>query len=107
MNNCCLKTKEPTFINITFPGSYPYTVVAPDEAIIVNTSQIQTINLILSPKKGMHFLIKDGTGSAGSNPITIQGNSNNIDGNPQYIMATNFGFVKFLFNGTQWNIINQ
>lgn len=93
-------------IAVTNPGAYPYQVLSTDNAIIVNTTTARTITAPAAPATGFTFIIKDGTGNAGTNAITIQGNGHNIDGQTSFTIQTNSGFASFLYNGTQWNQIN-
>jgi hypothetical protein len=90
---------------IRVPGAYPYTIIPQDRLIVVDSSSARTINLTLSPSLGERHTVKDNTGSAGSNTITVQGNSNTIDGSASYPINVNYGSADFVYNGTQWNVI--
>ena len=92
-------------IKVTAPGAYPYTVLATDEVVIVDTTSARTINLPASPVTGQKHNIKDNTGSAGANHITISPAAGNIDGAGSLTISTNFGFTNLVYNGTQWNVI--
>lgn len=87
------------------PGAYPYTTLNTDFYVIVDTSSARTINLLASPETGRSYLIKDNTGSAATNNITIVPNAGNIDGAANYKITTNFGAVWIIYNGTQWNVV--
>jgi len=91
-------------VKVTAPGAYPYTVVAQDYFVIVDTSSARTINLPASPVTGQQHSIKDNVGSAASNTLTIQGNGHNIDGAASKTIVSNFGSLSFIYNGTQWNV---
>lgn len=97
----------PALVAVTFPQSYPYTIQSTDYAIIVDTSEARTINLPASPQTGVRYFIKDGSGESNSNPITVFGNGNTIDDEPEYIISFTWGFVGVLFNGLQWNVSNN
>lgn len=90
---------------ITTPGAYPYTVLKSDYVIPVDTSTARTINLPAVPVNTPVYIIKDNTGTAATNNITVSGNGNNIDGVASKIINTNYGFLRFVWNGGQWNII--
>lgn len=92
---------------ITFPVSYPYTILPTDYAIIVDASSSRTINLPASVSSGTRYFIKDGTGQSNSNPITVNGNGHTIDGMADYVISFTYGFVSVLFNGSQWNVSNN
>ncbi len=53
---------------------------------------------------GEAFIVKDGKGDAGTNNITITPAAGNIDGNPTYVINTNYGSVGFFGDGTNWLI---
>ncbi len=100
----------PSFANVVFPDSYPYVISSSlnnNSFIVVNTNSEATILLPTNPFQGQSFRIKDGNGLSSSNPITIDGNGNNIDDQNIYIIAFSWGFVGVLFNGLQWNVSNN
>lgn len=49
--------------------------------------------------------IKDGTGQAKQNPITIYGNGKYIDGNETLRIRSNYTCITVLYANSQWNII--
>lgn len=62
--------------------------------------------LPLSPSLGQEAVVKDGTGSAAAQPITVQtSDSTTIDGAATMVISANYGYMRFRFNGTQWNRI--
>lgn len=82
----------------------PYDVLATDMNLLVDTTATRTINLPPNPSLGDAYRIKDSTGTAGANNITIEGNGHNIEGSSSNSISTNFGRVAVVFNGTQWVI---
>lgn len=88
----------------TAVATSPYDVLATDMNLLVDTTSARTINLPASPALGDAYRIKDSTGTAGANNITIQGNGKNIEGSPSNTISTNFGKVAVVYNGTQWVI---
>jgi hypothetical protein len=89
-------------VKITSPGAYPYTTLSSDYVIIVDTTSARTINLIASPTTGQTYRIKDNTGNAASNNITIIPASGNIDGSGSYVISANWGSVDVSYNGSFW-----
>jgi len=89
-------------VNITTPGAYPYTTLASDYVILVDSSAARTITPLASPLTGQTYRIKDNVGSAGANNITITPSGKNIDGVASYVIANNYGSVDICYNGTQW-----
>jgi hypothetical protein len=91
-------------IKVVVPGSFPYTANAGDGLIVCNISGASTVNLEASPMLGSSHIIKDNSGTAATNNITITPNSGNIDGGSSYVINANYGAVEVIYNGTQWNI---
>lgn len=90
---------------VTTPGAYPYTALKTDYVILVDTSTTRTINLIATKDNNPVYIIKDNTGSAFTNNITVSGNGSNIDGAASVAMNINYQSLTVVWNGTQWNII--
>ncbi len=90
---------------ITTPGAYPYTTLITDHVVLVNSSSARTINLIASPTNTPVVIIKDSTGGALINNITISGNGKTIDGSASTSIAANYASRTLVYNGTEWNII--
>lgn len=61
-----------------------------------------TINLPASPNSGDRFTIKDSTGSAAAEPVTVSGNGNDIDGSGAFVLANDYGSVSVYFDGSSW-----
>lgn len=97
----------PVLASVTHPDQYPYNISASDAYIIVNSSTDTTINLPSIPQTGMRFVVKDGSGNSGSNPIVVDGNGNTVDSQESYIISNNYDFVGVLFDGFEWKVINQ
>lgn len=92
-------------VKTTIPGAYPYTTLLTDGAIFVNSSGgAHTINLIATPETGTTFRIKDASGNAGINNITVTPASGNIDGAASFVMTSNYESIDIIYSGTQWNI---
>lgn len=84
----------------------PYTVAANVSIVAVNTSGgAVTVNLPASVKLYRCILIKDVTGNAGANNITISGNGNNIDGAGSITLNVNYQSRFIQGTGSDWNIL--
>jgi hypothetical protein len=97
----------PQVIKLTVPGAYPYNVLTTDYAVEVDTSSARTIRLPNAPTTGQVFVIKDITGSAGSNNISLTtvGGVVTIDGATTKTMNVNYASVTVFFSGTAYFII--
>lgn len=94
--------------DIQEPTSYPYTAQSTDYIILVDTTAARTIRL---PKMTKGFLVgvKDATGGAGGNNITINPDGAEvINGAPTHAIAAAYGHVLILgtgIAGNEWLII--
>jgi len=93
-------------INVSNVGTTPFTIPDGYFVVMVNTSvSAMSINLPSNPILGDLYQIKDSTGSASTNNITISGNSHNIDGSPNYTINANYASVLLVYGGTQWGVL--
>lgn len=85
----------------------PYVVLTTDEFLGVDCSGAPiTIQLPNAPSTGRVFYIKDRTGSANTNNITVTtvGGAVNIDGSTSYTMNTQYASINVLFDGSTYQI---
>jgi hypothetical protein len=66
--------------------------------VLVDHSAPITVTLPASPNNGRVFTIKDVSGAALTNNITIAGNGNNIDGSSSASINTNYGSLKLIYS---------
>lgn len=90
-------------LKILAPGAYPYTVLAQDSYIPVDTSAARTILLPSAPATGQNHEIKDNVGTAHLFNITVDGNGKNIDDDTTDTIETPLGSRKYTYNGTKWD----
>lgn len=89
----------------TSVSSGPYNILASDFNILVNTGTAITVNLPAGPATGDTYRIKDSTGTASTNNITISGNGNNIEGVSSKTINVNYDKLMVLFNSVEWIIL--
>lgn len=95
----------PSYVNVTGPATY--VVTATDYFISCNsTGGVITIELPDSPTQYDRFVIKDRTGTALSNNITVTtvGGLVLIDGSTSYVFDEPYESIEVLFNGTSYEI---
>jgi hypothetical protein len=93
-----------TYTNV---NTTPYVVLATDEYLGVDSSGGPiTVQLPNAPAVGRVFIVKDRTGSAFANNITITtvGGAVLIDGSPSFVMNTAYESAEVLFDGTTYQI---
>ena len=88
------------------PGAYPYAPTSTDYFISVDTSVARTINLPNAPTTGKSYVIKDRTGNAAVNNISVTtvGGAVLIDGLATQTMLDNYESMEVIFNGTSYEI---
>lgn len=94
-------------LTYTAVNTSPYTVLAGDQFIGVDCSGgAITIRLPNAPTTGRYITIKDSTGSASANTITVTtvGGVVTIDGATSYLMTADYESVSVLFNGSSYEI---
>jgi hypothetical protein len=87
------------------PGAYPYTIQSADigTVIMVDTSTAKTL-VLPTPAAGFVITIKDKTGSAATNPITLQrAGGEKIEGLAVDVeLRTGWGSWNYFSDGTDW-----
>jgi len=94
------------YVNVNISNS-PYTVTPTDEYISCDPSGgVLSILLPNAPTTFREFTIKDRTGFASSNHISVTtvGGPVTIDGETTYTIAGNHGAINLLFNGTSYEV---
>lgn len=95
----------PSYVNVTGPATYA--VTATDYFISCDsTLGVITIELPDSPTQYDRFVVKDRTGTALSNNITVTtvGGLVLIDGSTSYVFDEPYESIEVLFNGTSYEI---
>jgi hypothetical protein len=85
----------------------PYTVLATDNYIAVDCSAgVVTLNFPNAPTTNRIWVVKDKTGSAATNNISITtpGGTVTIDGSTTYKLVANYTAISLLFDGTNYEI---
>ncbi len=100
-------TAASTAYAYTNVASSPYVVLTTDEYISVNSSGgAIVVQLPNAATLGQAFIVKDRTGSAATNSITITtvGGAVTIDGATTFVMNTNYQAVQIMGNGTSYEL---
>lgn len=91
---------------ITAVSSSPYVVLSTDYFLSVDTGVARTIQLPNAPSTGRMFVVKDASGTAAANNITVTtvGGVVLIDGAASYAINQNYGAIQLIFNGTAYEV---
>lgn len=95
-------------MNRTAVTTSPYTVLLSDHLLGVDTSGARTLNLpaVADAGAGKEYIIKDETGTAGANNITIDGSgAETIDGAATLVINTNYGKARIYCTGSAWRTL--
>ncbi len=106
-NTITISATGTTNLTYTAVSTTPYVVLTTDEYIAVDSSGgTRTIQLPNTATSGRVYIIKDKTGSAATNNITVTtvGGAVNIDGATTLVMNTAYEAVSIMGNGTTYEI---
>lgn len=99
-------TADPSF------GFYRQAVTSPAATLLSNSTyvgmNVASAATLTLPQgvTGRQVIIKDESGLAASNPITVAGDSGvTIDGQPSWLMNLNYGSLHLIYGATQWHIV--
>lgn len=73
-----------------------------NQTICVNAGSPNVQTLPVSPIPWEQHIISDCSGNASTNPITVSGNGNNIDGAASYTLGSNYQSISVQWTGTIW-----
>lgn len=83
-----------------------YTALNSDYVIgITSTASARTVTLPKASKikQGQMVIVKDESGAAGTNNITVDGDgSETIDGSATKVISSNYGVLRIYSNGSNW-----
>lgn len=82
-------------------------MTAGDEVLVVKKTVggATAVTLPASPATGRIVTIVDGKGDANTNNITVSPASGTINGAATKVINSSYGVLKFLYNGTEWNLL--
>ncbi len=93
--------------NYTSVTTTPYVVASTDYYLGVTTTVLAiTIQLPNAPATGRSYIIKDSTGLAATNNVTVTtvGGAVTIDGATTFVMNTAYQSVEVIFNGVSYEV---
>lgn len=103
VNNTIVSPILPVVIATTSP----FLALSTDLFIGVNNISLVPFSVVLpaNPQTGKVYIIKDVSGTAFTDPITITAVGHNIDGSASAIIDTNYGSITLVFDGVEWSIV--
>lgn len=94
----------PGLVPVTIVTTTPFTPALTDYLLDVNVAAPSSVVLPVSPV-GTVFIVKDISGNASINNITVTGTGVLIDGAASALINTDYGSITLVYNGTEWNIV--
>jgi hypothetical protein len=95
-------------LNTTIVTTTPYTIAGTDEVVLVNVANAAAVTLpaVTVSDTGLAFYIKDISGDATVNPITISAPGNVlVDGTAFALLNRGYSHIQVIYDGTNWEII--
>ena len=96
---------SPGLVPVTTVTTTPFNVLLGDYLLAVNVPSASSIVLPVGAPIGTTFIVKDTSGLAFTNPITISAPTSTIDGAATYVLNTNYGSVTIVRTSTEWSIV--
>ena len=96
---------SPGLVPVTNVTTTPFNVVLGDYFLAVNVAGPASVVLPAAAPIGTVFVVKDTSGLAATNNITITATGSTIDGAANFVLATNYGSVTFVRTSTEWSVI--
>jgi hypothetical protein len=106
-NSITIATTGALDLNYTAVTTTPYVVLGTDDFLGVDSSSLAiTVELPNAPAVGRVFVIKDSSGNAATNNITVTtvGGAVLLDGATSYVITTDYQSIQVMFNGTFYEI---
>tara|TARA_Y100000114_G_C11734262_1_gene315286 strand:- start:644 stop:1147 length:504 start_codon:yes stop_codon:yes gene_type:complete len=92
-------------------SSYPHAVSDTDYIILATGtgSPVRKVTLpATSGRQGRIIIVKDASGNASTNGLEVDGNgSETIDGTPDKLINSDYGFLVLVCGASQWHVIGQ
>ena len=96
---------NPSPVTVTDVTTPTYTALATDYFLCVDTATTPVTITLPTGILGTVYIVKDCSGDADTNNITIQGTGGQlVDGSTATINSP-YGSISLIFNGTEWSIV--
>lgn len=96
---------NPSPVSVTYVTTTTYNILSTDYFLCVDTETFPVTLTLPIGKLGTVYIIKDCTGDAATNPITIQGSDGQqVDGSSASVDSP-YGSITVIFNGMHWSIV--
>jgi len=95
----------PGLIPVTNITTTPFNVLLGDYFLAVNVAAASSIVLPIGAPIGTVFIVKDVSGDASTNNITITAPGDTIDGAASYVINIDYASVTLVQTATEWSVV--
>lgn len=96
---------NPSPVTVTLVTTPTYNALGTDYFLCVDTTTTPVTITLPTGILGTVYMVKDCSGDANINNITIQGTGGQlVDGSGSATINSPYGNLQFIFNGTEWSI---
>lgn len=95
----------PGLIPVTNVTTTPFNVLLGDYLLAVNLAAPSSIVLPIGAPIGTVFIVKDTSGDASTNNITITAPGSTIDGAATYVINIDYASVTLVQTSTEWSVV--
>lgn len=95
----------PGLVPVTNVTTTPFNVLLGDYFLAVNVASPSSIVLPIGAPIGTVFIVKDTSGLAATNNITISAPTSTIDGVATYVININYASVTLVRTSTEWSVV--
>ena len=95
----------PGLVPVTNVTTTPFQVLLGDYLLAVNVTSASSIVLPIGAPIGTVFIVKDISGLAATNNITISAPTSTIDGVATYVININYASVTLVRTSTEWSVV--
>ncbi len=103
--NVVTRAGNPSPVTVTEVTTPEYTATAEDYFLCVDTSTAPVAITLPTGILGTVYIVKDCTGDADTNNITVAGTGGELVDGSTATINTPYGSLSFIFNGTEWSIV--
>lgn len=96
---------NPSPVTVTEVTTPEYTATATDYFLCVDTSTTPVAITLPTGILGTVYIVKDCTGDAATNNITVAGTGGELVDGSTATINTSYGSLSFIFNGSEWSIV--
>lgn len=96
---------NPSPVTVTDVTTPTYTALATDYFLCVDTATAPVTITLPTGTLGSVYIVKDCSGDANTNPITINGTGGQLVDGSSATINSPYGAIELIFNGAEWSIV--